>query len=99
MEPNYHAGWSYGAWSSKKTLVNHGLLQKNQTTNRRVTGESTLILTDNGKLFIKALLRKFPQSTKNPGDAYEKDVHGSTAKTFSLDDVVLEANSRSFKFQ
>jgi hypothetical protein len=66
MDANWHAGRSYGAWSSKKTLVKHNLLQENKATQNgergfRSTGALTWTLTDNGKLFIQALLRKFPQ--------------------------------------
>eukprot|EP00536_Pseudo-nitzschia_multiseries_P014783 jgi/Psemu1/311419/fgenesh1_kg.768_\ len=32
MEPNFYSGRSYGAWSSKKTLVKHGLVKESRTT-------------------------------------------------------------------
>ncbi len=66
MEPNFYSGRSYGAWSSKKTLVKHGLIKESRTTQmgrqgKVCNGVFEYALTDNGKLFLEALLRKFPQ--------------------------------------
>lgn len=71
MEPNFHAGRSYGAWSSKQTLINHGLVQESRTTQmgpkgRVCNGVFIYSLTANGKLFTDALLQKFPQTGSIP---------------------------------
>lgn len=65
MEPNFSSGRAYGAWSSKKTLINHGLIQERRTTQmgRRghvCNGVFEYSLTSDGKLFLEALLEKFP---------------------------------------
>jgi ERCC4-type nuclease len=65
MEPNYGAGRSYGAWSSKKTLINHGLIKESRTTQMGrhgylCSGVFEYTLTVNGRKFLKALLQKFP---------------------------------------
>jgi ERCC4-type nuclease len=66
MEPNWHAGRSHGAWSSKKTLLGHGLISEQKATTIRQAGATggtgTYTLTDNGRRFTKALLNKFPQA-------------------------------------
>lgn len=66
MEPNYYSGRSYGAWSSKKTLVKHGLIKESRTTQMGRhgivrNGVFEYTLTENGILFVEALLQKFPQ--------------------------------------
>jgi ERCC4-type nuclease len=64
MEPNFGAGRSYGAWSSKKTLINHGLIKESRSTQigrrgHRCNGVFEYTLTHNGEKFLKALLQKF----------------------------------------
>lgn len=66
MEPNFYSGRSYGAWSSKKTLVKHGLIKESRTTQMGRQGQVCngvfeYTLTDNGELFLEALFQKFPQ--------------------------------------
>ncbi|KAL3920351.1 MAG: hypothetical protein SGILL_003309 [Bacillariaceae sp.] len=68
MEPNYAAGRSYGAWSSKRTLLNHGLIRESRTTQmgrkgHMCNGVFEYSLTDNGVQFKEALLKKFPLTT------------------------------------
>jgi ERCC4-type nuclease len=68
MEPNFYSGRSYGAWSSKTTLLKHGLIKESRTTQmgrqgRVCNGVFEYALTDDGKLFVEALLRKFPQAS------------------------------------
>ena len=67
MESNFHAGRTYGAWAGIKTLTSHDLVQKQQTVayNQRAGGlrseKARYSLTDNGKLFIEALLQTYPE--------------------------------------
>jgi ERCC4-type nuclease len=66
MEPNYYSGRSYGAWSSKKTLVKHGLINESRTTQMGRqgivrNGVFEYTVTENGTLFVEALLQKFQQ--------------------------------------
>ena len=57
MRENFHAGQMHGAWAANKTLVKHNLL----LAQRGMRGQpSTYTLTDNGKLFIQALLETRP---------------------------------------
>jgi len=68
MEPNFYSGRSYGAWSSKKTLINHGLIKESKTMQMGRKGHICngifeYTLTENGTLFIEALLIKFPQTS------------------------------------
>ncbi|KAG7362999.1 ERCC4 domain containing protein [Nitzschia inconspicua] len=70
MEPNFSAGRSYGAWSSKKTLVNHGIVKESRTTQmgRRghiCNGVFEYSLTENGQQFLEAMLHKFPLTGKD----------------------------------
>ena len=71
MEPNFYSGRSYGAWSSKKTLVKHGLIKESRTTQMGrkghiCNGVFEYTITENGKLFVDALLQKFPQHPNTP---------------------------------
>ena len=57
----------HGAWAANKTLIKHGLIvaHRNGGYNERAggirsLGPHTFTLTDNGKLFIEALLEKNP---------------------------------------
>lgn len=71
MLENYFAGRSRGAWASIKTLNSHDLVVAANNTPvvgysaragglRTLGGPSTYMLTDNGKLFTRALLEKNP---------------------------------------
>lgn len=84
MEPNFSAGRSYGAWSSKKTLISHGLMQESRTTQMGRQGQVcngvfVYSLTRNGELFTDALLQKFPQ--KGVAAAVAKQVHVNQTQT------------------
>lgn len=73
MEPNFGAGRSYGAWSSKKTLIRHGLVKECRTTQmgrhgHRCNGVFEYSLTPNGRKFLEAVLRKFPLTDSNRKD-------------------------------
>lgn len=73
MKENYLDGRTYGAWKSKDTLVKHGLLTQNNTrqfgdNGWRSNGVWTWTLNDNGKQFIEALLKKFPQGAQRPNN-------------------------------
>ena len=74
MEPNFYSGRSYGAWSSKKTLVKHGLIKESRTTQMGrhgivCNGVFEYTLTENGKLFVEALLEKFPLSSDSKNNS------------------------------
>ncbi len=96
MEPNFHAGRSYGAWSSKQTLISHGLIQESRTTQmgpkgRICNGVFIYSLTSNGKLFTEALLQKFPQhgSTPIPHEVITSQALPSPVKSYpTLHDLV-----------
>lgn len=88
MEPNFHAGRSYGAWSSKHTLISHGLIQESRTTQmgpkgRVCNGVFIYSLTQNGTIFIEALLKKFPH------------IESAHSTHVTLDNKALNAPSRS----
>jgi ERCC4-type nuclease len=74
MEPNFAAGRSYGAWSSKKTLINHGLVRECRTTQMgrkgyMCNGVFEYSLTNKGSQFTEALLQKFPLQSSRSGTA------------------------------
>ena len=78
MEPNFYSGRSYGAWSSKKTLVKHGLMKESRSTQmgrkgHMCNGLFEYTLTENGELFVEAVLQKFPQGRSIRDHSYTQN--------------------------
>jgi hypothetical protein len=94
MKENFHAGRTYGAWSSKQTLRKHGLIQENRVGGRASAGgaSTTWTLTENGKLFTQALLRKFPQADL-PGDNDHSDYSARVVTPGGLHSIFGVASS------
>lgn len=74
MESNFHQGRTFGAWKSIDTLVKHDLITRKNSCryNANAGGMRSLepdkfTLTDNGKLFIDALLQRYPDIERNRG--------------------------------
>jgi hypothetical protein len=94
MKESFHDGRYFGAWKSKDTLVKHGLLTQNNSRQFgergwRSNGVWTWTLNDNGRQFIQALLRKFPQGAQKPNNYHELasspgNIHASPAGGNSL---------------
>jgi ERCC4-type nuclease len=86
MEPNFYSGRSYGAWSSKKTLIKHGLIKECRSMQmgrkgHMCNGVFEYTLTENGVLFNEALLKKFPQTDVSSIVSHLPKVNNNTHQT------------------
>ena len=97
MEPNFYSGRSYGAWSSKKTLVKHGLIKESRSMQmgrkgHMCNGVFEYTLTENGVLFNQALLKKFPQTTSSSSSSIVSHTPKASIKTHQIK-LCIEPNS------